>query len=162
MKLIVILTTALLLRGTAVAQDVMVYPARNQSNEQMEKDKFECYSWAKGQTNFDPTATPEAAASQTRQKSVGGGAVSGGARGAAVGAGIGAIAGGGSGAGKGAARGVLFGATFGGLRSKSQNKQAKEVQRQVEQMQSAQYQQERSTYNRAFGACLEGRGYTVK
>ena len=28
----------------------MIYPAKNQSNEQTEKDKFACYSWAKGQT----------------------------------------------------------------------------------------------------------------
>jgi hypothetical protein len=35
------------------AQELIVYPAKGQSNEQMEKDKFECYSWAKGQTGFD-------------------------------------------------------------------------------------------------------------
>ena len=135
MKLIVILTTVLLLHGTAVAQDLMVYPAENQSNEQMEKDKFDCYSWAKGQTNFDPTVMPQAATPQAQQKSVAGGAVSGGARGAAVGAGVGAITGG---VGKGAARGAMLGGTFGGLRSKSQNKQAKQAQMQSAQTQSAQ------------------------
>ena len=36
------------------AQEIMVYPAKGQSSDQMEKDKFECYSWAKGQTGFDP------------------------------------------------------------------------------------------------------------
>ena len=45
-----------LLYGTAVAQELMIYPAKNQSNEQTEKDKFACYSWAKGQTGFDPMA----------------------------------------------------------------------------------------------------------
>lgn len=159
MKLIVVFTTALLLGGAAVAQDLMVYPARNQSNDQMEKDKGECYSWAKGQTNFDPDATPPPSSSQAPQKSVGGGAVKGGARGAAVGTGIGAITGS---VGKGAARGAIFGGTFGALRSKSQNKAAKEAQRQADQMQASQYQQEQSSYSRAYGACLEGRGYTVK
>jgi hypothetical protein len=159
MKLIVTLSTVLSLLGTAVAQDLMVYPARNQSSEQMEKDKFNCFSWAKGQTNFDPTATPQTAPSQAPQKSVAGGAAKGGARGAAVGAGIGTITGG---AGKGAARGAMLGGMFGGLRSKSQNKQAKAIQSQSAQTQSAQYQQGRSTFNRAYGACLEGRGYTVK
>jgi hypothetical protein len=159
MKLIAILTTALLLHGTALAQDLMVYPAKNQSNEQMEKDKFDCYSWAKGQTNFDPTATPQAASSQAPKKSVAGGAAKGGARGAVVGAGIGTVFGG---TGKGAARGAMLGGTFGGIQSKSQNKQAAAAQQQSEQAQAAQYQQARSTYNRAYGACLEGRGYTVK
>ena len=40
------------------SQDLVVYPAKGQSNDQMEKDKFECYSWAKGQTGFDPMAMP--------------------------------------------------------------------------------------------------------
>ena len=159
MKLIVILTTALLLHGTAVAQDLMIYPAKNQSNDQMEKDKFDCYSWAKGQTNFDPTVTPQAATQQAKQKSAAGGAVTGGAGGAVVGAGVGAVTGN---AGKGAARGAILGATFGGLRSRSQNKQAKQAQQQSAQAQSAQYQQGKSKYERAYGACLEGRGYTIK
>jgi hypothetical protein len=158
MKLIAILTTALLLHGMAVAQDLMVYPARNQGNEQMEKDKFNCDSWAKGQTNFDPTATP-AAPSQAPQKSVAGGAAKAAGRSAAVGAGVGAITGN---TAKGAARGAMLGGIFGGLRSKSQNKQAAAAQKQSEQAQAAQYQQARSSYDRAYGACLEGRGYTVK
>lgn len=41
---------------TAFAQDLIIYPAKGQSQEQMEKDKYECYSWAKGQTGFDPMA----------------------------------------------------------------------------------------------------------
>jgi hypothetical protein len=36
------------------------------------------------------------------------------------------------------------------------------VQRQREQEQVAQYQQSRNNYNRAYSACLEGRGYTVR
>ena len=46
--------------GFAVAQDLMIYPAKGQSQDQMEKDKFECYSWAKGQTGFDPMQVPTA------------------------------------------------------------------------------------------------------
>jgi len=33
---------------------MVVYPAQGQSNEQMEKDKFECYGLAKNQSGFDP------------------------------------------------------------------------------------------------------------
>ena len=134
-----------LLYGTAVAQELMIYPAKNQSNEQTEKDKFACYSWAKGQTGFDPMAQPQATTSAPAQptKSVARGAAVGGVGGAALGAGIGAIAGGSSGAGRGAGIGAL-------------------AQRQREQEQVAQYQQSRSNYNRAYSACLEGRGYTVR
>ena len=46
--------------GTAWAQEVIVYPAKGQSADQTEKDKFECYQWAKGQTGFDPMAPPSA------------------------------------------------------------------------------------------------------
>jgi hypothetical protein len=40
------------------AQDPIVYPAKGQSEDQMEKDKYQCYSWAKNQTGFDPMKTP--------------------------------------------------------------------------------------------------------
>ena len=153
-----------LLYGTAVAQELVIYPAKNQSKEQTEKDKFACYSWAKGESGFDPMAAPQATTSSPAQptKSVARGAVGGGVVGGALGAGIGAIAGGSSGAGKGAAIGVLSGGTIGGVRSHSQNQQAQQAQRQSEQDQTAQSQQRRNNYNRAYGACLEGRGYTVR
>lgn len=35
-------------------QDLVVYPAKGQAQEQMQKDKYECYGWAKQQTGFDP------------------------------------------------------------------------------------------------------------
>lgn len=65
-----------LLYGTVVAQELVIYPAKNQSNAQMEKDKFECYSWAKGQSGFDPMAAPPATGSRPPQqtKSVAGAA----------------------------------------------------------------------------------------
>ena len=163
LKLISLMVVTLVY-GTAVAQELVIYPAKNQSNAQMEKDKFECYSWAKGQTGFDPLAPPPATASAPAQptKSVARGAAVGGVGGAALGAGIGAIAGGSSGAGRGAGIGALAGGTLGGVRSHSQNQQAEQGQRQREQEQMAQYQQGRNNYNRAFGACMEGRGYTVR
>ena len=35
--------------------DLIVYPKEGQSKEQQAADKFECHTWAKGQTGFDPT-----------------------------------------------------------------------------------------------------------
>jgi len=43
------------IKNTALAQSQpIIYPAKGQSQQQMEKDKYECYTWAKGQTGFDP------------------------------------------------------------------------------------------------------------
>ncbi len=39
----------------AARDDLMVYPKNGQTSEQQAADRFECYSWAKGQTGFDPT-----------------------------------------------------------------------------------------------------------
>ncbi len=36
-------------------QDLIVYPKNGQSADQQAADKYECYSWARGQTGFDPT-----------------------------------------------------------------------------------------------------------
>ena len=146
------------------SQELMIYPAKGQSQDQMEKDKFECYTWAKGQTGFDPMQMPTASSpppSQEKQ-SVGGRTVAGGILGGAGGAVIGGIAGGSSGARKGAAIGGLSGGVLGGTRSSRQNRQAEQQRQQWEQQQANQYMQQRNAYNRAHAACLEGRGYTVK
>ena len=48
------------LSGIISAQEMMIYPAKGQSQEQLDKDKYECYSWAKKQTGFDPMQVPTA------------------------------------------------------------------------------------------------------
>jgi len=93
-RFLIILFFPVFIAGTAVAQDFMIYPAKGQSQEQMEKDKFECYSWAKEQTGFDPMETPKATEpppTKQAKSSTAGGAVKGGAGGGLVGAGVGAI-----------------------------------------------------------------------
>lgn len=35
--------------------DVYIYPRNGQSDQQMSNDRYECHSWASGQTGFDPT-----------------------------------------------------------------------------------------------------------
>jgi len=165
-KSITLLLTAFLffVTTTALSQELIIYPAKGQSNDQMEKDKYECYAWAKGQTGFDPMKMPTASSPPPSQekKSVGGAAIVGGALGAAGGAIVGGIAGGGKKVGRGAAIGALSGGAIGGIRSSSQNKQAEQKQKQWEQEQANQYLQQRNAYDRAYSACLEGKGYTVK
>jgi hypothetical protein len=146
--------------GWAMAQqDPIIYPAKGQSQEQMEKDKYECYSWAKQQTGFDPMQVPQASTPPPAKQPPKGGAVKGAAGGAAVGAAIGSLSGN---AGKGAAAGAIGGGMVGGMRRAEQQKQQQAAEQQWAQQQSAEYTQKRNTYNRAYGACLEGRGYTVK
>ena len=148
--------------GPVLAQEQIIYPSKGQDAQQMEKDKFECYSWAKGQTGFDPMEVPKATAPPPQQQSggsVAGGAVRGGLGGAALGAAVGAIAGN---AGKGAAIGATSGGLLGGARRHSQGSGDRQRQEQWEQEQVANYQRNRDSYNRAYRACLEGRGYSVQ
>jgi predicted lipid-binding transport protein (Tim44 family) len=150
--------------GHALAQqqgDFVIYPSQGQSAKKMEQDKFECYGWAKEQTGFDPMATPTATTPPppASKSSVGGGMIKGGAVGALAGVGIGAIAGD---AGKGAAIGAVAGGVLGGVRSKRQQEQEQQAQQQWANDQASQYQQKRDYYNRAYKACLVGRGYTVQ
>ena len=49
-------------QGSAQPTDLIAYPKNGQSQEQSDKDKFECHKWAAGQTGFDPTKTGGGAA----------------------------------------------------------------------------------------------------
>jgi Glycine zipper len=140
------------------AAGVIVYPSKGQSASQQKKDEGECMSWASGQTGFDPTAPmepstppPQSAAPTT---SAGRGAL----RGALVGVGVGAIAGN---AGKGAAIGAASGALIGGVRRRDQVAASEQQQQAWANQQAAEYQQKQSDFNRAYGVCLQGRGYAV-
>jgi uncharacterized protein YcfJ len=160
MQLLVLLLGLALIAGPTLAQELIVFPSQGQSEEQMEKDKFECYTWAKQQTGFDPMKVPQASQPPPQQEAKKGGAVRGAARGAAVGTVVGGIAGGEW--GKGAAAGATGGALVGGMRRQDQRRQQQQAQKQWEEQQVAEYTQKRNAYDRAFAACLEGKGYTVK
>ena len=150
----------ILLGAEAYAQPY-IYPSKGQSQEQQERDKFECYNWARQQTGFDPTAPSSASTPPPPKKEAPqqGGLLQGGARGAAVGAVGGAIAGD---AGKGAAIGAATGAMVGGMRRADQGRSEKQQQRDVAPQGGAPATQGRTNYERAQRACLEGRGYTVQ
>ena len=152
-----------LLANVAFAQSEMfIYPQEGQSQEQQEKDKFECYSWGKEQTGFDPMETPRATEAPPQKGAKRGGALKGGVGGALLGAAVGGISGGSKGARKGAAIGGLSGGVMGGARSQEQKRQEEHAAQQWERDQANQYAQNRNLYNRAYSACLEGRGYTVR
>jgi hypothetical protein len=134
------------------AQEPIVFPARGQSREQMEQDRFTCFQWARDQSGFDPMRAPTTTAPTQVH---GGGVVSGAAGGALAGAAIGAIAGN---AGQGAAIGAASGGMIGGVRSQNR----RDEQNRLAQQQSANLAQQRAGYDRAWAACMEGKGYTVR
>jgi predicted lipid-binding transport protein (Tim44 family) len=147
-------SAVLLIGAQPVLADNMqlyVYPAHGQSYEQQQQDQFQCYEFGKNATGFDPmAAAPPPPPAAPKKAGFFGGAFAG----ALIGVAVGAIAGN---AGEGAAIGAASGGLFGGMRSQQQRNQ----QQQAQQQQAAQLADERSNYNRAYSACLEGRGYTV-
>lgn len=144
---------ALFLVSSAAAVEPIIYPAKGQSESRMNKDKSECESWAVKQTG---SSTQAAAPQEESSSGPKGERVRGGARGAAGGAAIGAIAGD---AGKGAAIGATAGAMRGGMKQREERREEKSSKQQAA---AQQEQQAKDTYTRAYSACLEGRGYTVK
>ena len=92
-KFTILLTGLLMGMNLAFAQEPIIYPAKGQNSQQMEKDKGECYVWAKGQTGFDPMQPPQTSAPPPAQPPPQGGVVKGAARGAVVGAAVGSFSG---------------------------------------------------------------------
>lgn len=134
---------------------LFVFPSKEQSKEQQEMDEYKCYKWAKEQSGVDPMNPTEVKAEQA-DRSVDGTAVRGAARGAAAGAAIGAIAG-------DAGEGAAIGAVVGGLRGRRAKVVGDEREQQANNQAAAAKEKEMmANFNKAFSACMEGKGYTVK
>ena len=116
---------------------------------------------AAGKTAEQRAAEQKEAANNANQAK--GGRVAGAARGAAGGAAIGAIAGD---AGKGAGAGAVAGTMRGGMQQRQANaaaqKQAAAKQQKEEEELKAAHAQGLDTFQRAFEACMDARGYSVK
>lgn len=149
------------------------FPAKDQTAAQQQKDEMTCYDWARQDSGYDPIGAATAQAQTTPAPSTApptpstrGAGAKGAAGGAAAGAVVGAVAGD---AGKGAA----IGATAGGIRGRRQAKRAeKQVEKQAQQQQQQQAQQQAQAktetqqklegFKKAFGICMEAKGYAVK
>jgi len=132
-----------------------VFPAKGQTAEQQSTDESDCYTWAVQQSGVDPLNPPKVEAAQV-QTGPDGSAVRGSARGAAAGAAIGAIAGD---AGKGAAIGAVAGA----LRGRRASRVGHAMEQEGNNMAAAQSEADMmNSFKKAYSACLEGKGYTVK
>lgn len=133
---------AFVLCAPAWAQKPSVYPAKGQSAEQKSSDDGQCLAWAKQDTGIDPAAVANAQPVPTGPQ---GERLRGAARGAIVGEIVDDKAG----------EGAALGALAGGRRARM-NQAARTQQAEASKVQSL------DTYYRAYGACMQGRGYTVK
>ncbi len=154
------------------------YPGKGQSHDQQLIDESDCYNSAQQQTGVNadtpapqPPSSADVQAAQAQAADAApqqkGGRAKGAAKGAVGGAVIGGIAGD---AGKGAAIGAGVGTVHGGRKQRKANEASKDqasaqagadVQQQY-QNQKAAYDQQMSTFKRAFSACMDARGYSVK
>lgn len=148
-------TSSLAYNQVSKACNIIVYPAKGQSQDKQKADESECYKWANDQTGIDILNPPkvEAAPVDTAPK---GQAVRGAAKGAAVGAAVGAVTG-------DAGDGAAVGAIAGGVSGRRQSKQQAKAQTQQAATGAASAEQEmKDKFGKAFSVCMEGKGYTIK
>jgi hypothetical protein len=150
--------------SAAPTTQVYVYPTSAQSPQQLDRDRYECHVWAVKQSNFDPSEARVAPHQRVQVVPMPrqGNDV---AAGAATGAVLGAVVSNPHDAGAGAVIGAIAGAAIGAASESSKQQQVEAIQRTRDERNSqaaASLEQQASGYRRAIGACLEGRGYTVK
>lgn len=143
---------------------VYFYPNLGQGADQQDRDRYECYLWARSQTGFDPSA-PQLAPHQrlvvVPQPPPGYDT----AVGAGTGAMLGAIVSSPGNAGEGALIGAVAGAVLGATSDAARQNEAERIQERYDRQtsqRSSYIEQKASNYRRAMAACLEGRGYTVR
>jgi len=143
---------------------IYFYPVKGQSTAQQDRDRYECYLWAKRQTGFDPSA-PQLAPHQRVQVIPTTPPGHDTAAGAITGAVIGAVVSPPGRSAEGAAVGAIAGAVIGSASEAARQEQTERVQQRYDQQQAqrlARVERQASSYRRAMAACLEGRGYAVQ
>ena len=143
--------------------DVFFYPRHGQGAEQRDRDRYECYLWARQRTGFDPSRLPP---SQPMPRVV---AMPPPGHDTAVGAATGAVIGAAVAqpwhTGEGAAIGAVAGAVIGAASDATRQQQAEQAQARQDQARNrrdAEIEAAVQSYRRAMQACLEGRGYAVR
>jgi hypothetical protein len=145
--------------------NVYFYPSQGRSvpAAQQDRDKYECNNWAVEQSGFDPSSAevPPHQRMQIVHQSPPNGAVVGGA--AVTGATLGVIVNPWH-AGSGALIGGLAGSAVGGIVAAEHDEQLNRLKAHADlsEAQTAVMETEASEFRRAIGACLEGRGYSVR
>lgn len=134
---------------------IYVFPADGQDAAKQFADESSCITWAKNQSGYDPLNPPTIQGAEVDQ-SPDGSAVRGAARGAAAGAAIGAITG-------DAGDGAAIGAIAGGIRGRRAKRAQDSYQQQSNNAAASNKLKElENSFKKAFAACIESKGYTVK
>ncbi len=142
---------------------VYFYPARGQSAQQQDRDKYECHTWAVQQSGFDPSAPGVPPHLRIDVDAGGPPSGAGVAMGAMTGAVLGAAVSPPWQAGPGALLGALTGAAIGGIAESAAAQQRQErMAAAAQDAEAARLERRASDYRRAMSACLEGRGYNVR
>lgn len=143
---------------------VYFYPLHGQSAAQQDRDRYECYRWAVQQTGYDPGDVPPPAGQRVEVvPTVPPGHDT--AVGAVTGAAIGAAVSRPRHAAGGAVVGAIAGAIVGAASDTARQQRTEQMQRVYDERAAAEAAALARTvndYRRAMGACLEGRGYTVR
>jgi len=151
-----------------VVTEVIAYPSQGQSEQQLDRDRYECHQWAVKQTGFDPSLPGVPPRQQVRVvrapagpppgAAIAGGAVTGAVLGAAVSrprdAGAGALV--------GAVAGAAVGAAVEQSARTEEQRREEEVVTERQSARSSARDEQAGAYRRAISACLEGRGYSVR
>jgi hypothetical protein len=137
----------------------MVYPARGQTQDQLERDRYDCHVWAVQQSGYDPSrpGLPPGERVVVQPANPPG---TGTAVGAIAGAILGAAIAGPRDAGAGLLLGGITGAAVGTVSDANAQAQANAEQAQYDRG-AAYAEQGSANYRRAIGACLDARGYTI-
>lgn len=129
----------------------MIEPQRGQSAQQQNKDAFECYTLARGQSGFDPMAPRRPAVTPTRATEGDGSKTPAGETPSATA--TAAISG-----NNANSAGIATGMSGAAVAEKASPPRLE----QPSQEQTPSAQQQRTDYERAVRTCMEGRGYLFK
>jgi len=143
---------------------VYFYPTKGQSEQQQERDRYECYLWAVKQTGFDPGQAQLAPHQRIEVTPVAppGTDTAAGAVGGAI---VGSMMAPRHDSGFGLVFGAITGAMLGAASDQARQEQAAQAQRYYDAKEAQKYaviDKQARDYRRAMTACLEGRGYTVR
>jgi hypothetical protein len=142
-------------------QEVIAYPSRGQSPEQLDRDRYDCHRWATQQTGFDPAQMgqmPPPPGPSAQEPIPGSGVTVGAIAGAVLGS---IIAPRGS-EGGGAIVGAITGGAVGAATENAERAEAQRDQALAASSAASNRSDKAGAYRRAMSACLEGRGYSVK
>ena len=155
-RVVIVASMAVLVcTASLAAAEPVAYPTKGQSFDKQNRDEYECHGIAQKETGVDPVAVAEQATAASKSDSGGKSGPGSAAGGAAMGAMRGAAEG-------DAGAGALHGAGMGRLIAVIRSRRQMEQQKQAGATEDADLRAQLDKYDRAYAACMTGRGYEVK